>query len=94
MVYNKSVRKLLDEFSQVPLKKIQIRTSKFRLTYKREKEVVKIIKGIIKTESNLVKLELLLLSLKRVNNAVQMSHCQVSLMASCPTQEIEEGCEN
>ena len=48
MVYNKSVRKLLDEFSQVPLKKIQIRTSKFRLTYKREKEVVKIIKGIIK----------------------------------------------
>ena len=41
-----------------------------------------------------MKLELLLLSLKRVNNAVQMSHCQVSLMASCPTREIEEGCEN
>ena len=55
MVYNKSVRKLLDEFSQVPLKKIQIRTSKFRLTYKRERSC-KNNQGDHKTKSNLVKL--------------------------------------
>ena len=41
--------------------------------------------------------ELFIKLLKRIVeqlNAVQMGHCKVSLMACCPTQEIEEGCEN